>query len=42
LALVGSRRLRESLFIAVDVVKVEDVVSLALHFRAPVKTRHAK
>ena len=42
LTLVGSRRLCKSLFVAVDVVEVEDVVSFALHFRAPVKTRHAK
>ena len=36
--LVGSHRLHELLFVAVDVVKVEDAVSPALHFRAPVKT----
>ena len=42
LALVGSCRLHESLFVAVDVVEVEDAVSSALRFRAPVKTRRAK
>ena len=42
LTLVESRRLHESLFVAVDVVEVEDAVSSALRFRAPVKTRRAK
>ena len=32
LTLVGSSRLHESLFVAVDVVEVEDEVSSALHF----------
>ena len=42
LTLVGSRHLRESLFIAVDVVEVEDAVSSALRFRVLVKTRRVK
>ena len=38
LTLVGSRRLHESLFAAVDVVEVEDAVSSALRLRAPDNT----